>query len=130
MSSANVKNVPSPNNHIMYWVDQNAKDDIYLQRQLSRFINNKLTIFDNIIDCSEKIRSLADEERVILVVSGRFGKELVPTVNNLTQILAIYVYCSNRDLHFQWAKCYKKASFYNSGKFYYLFCVNTSTELW
>ncbi|CAF1273754.1 unnamed protein product [Adineta ricciae] len=108
MFSSTVQNVSLSNTYKLHWLDQNAKDDIYLQKQLNEFFNNELTIFDNIIDYNENIRLLADEERVILIVSGYFGKELVPTVNNLSQVLAIYVYCSNRDLHLQWTKNYKK----------------------
>ena len=104
MSSANRENV-------LYWLDPNAKDHIHLHSQLNQLVNNKLTIFDNPNNCIERIRSLQNEERVVLVVSGQFDKELVPTVNNSSQVLAIYIYCSNRDIHLQWVKNYKKASY-------------------
>lgn len=117
MSSTNVeKNLPAAINYGIYWLDLNAKDDVHLQSQLNQLADNQLTVFDNPIDCSERIQSLANGKRVILVISDQFGRELVPTVDDLPQVIAIFVYCPNRDSHLQWAKRYKKASFYASAK--------------
>ena len=109
-------NLPAATGYGIFWLDLNAKDDVHLKSQLNQLVDNQLTVFDNPIDCSERIRSLADGERVILVISGQFGRELVPTVDDLSQVVAIFVYCSNRDSHLQWVKRYKKASFYASAK--------------
>jgi hypothetical protein len=43
-----------------------------------------------------------------LIVSGQFGREIVPKIHQLEQLSAIYVYCMNKEANEQWAKDFLK----------------------
>lgn len=51
----------------------------------------------------EYFKSQAPNARVTLIVSGRLGQQLVPNIQSLTQISAIYVYCMDKAMHQKWA---------------------------
>lgn len=41
--------------------------------------------------------------RLILITSGRAGRELVPKIHQLTQVASIYVFCIDENTHKKWA---------------------------
>ncbi|CAF3985218.1 unnamed protein product [Rotaria sp. Silwood1] len=43
-----------------------------------------------------------------MIVSGQLGKEIVPSVHNLQQVISIYVYCMNKEINEQWASRFTK----------------------
>ena len=95
------------------WIDANANktqdnEDTY---EALRASINYLQIFDNLQDGEKYIRSILSE-KIILIVSGGYGKELVPRIHDLVQVNCIYVYCYDKAHHEEWAKNYSKVSFY------------------
>jgi hypothetical protein len=69
-----------------------------------RSIINNLQRFHEIKPCQQYIESSSEYDRLVLVVSGQLGKELVPKIDKLRQVIAIYVYCMNVEAHETWAK--------------------------
>ncbi|CAF3942892.1 unnamed protein product [Rotaria sordida] len=57
-------------------------------------------------------RGIADPRRFILVVSGALGETLVPEIHEHSNILSIYVYCSWREKHEKWSRCYSKVGYH------------------
>ncbi|CAF4213194.1 unnamed protein product, partial [Didymodactylos carnosus] len=93
----------------LLWLDQNvnkSKDNLETQAQLRRSINCLLT-FESAIECEEHIRERKDE-KIVLIVSGRLGREIVPRVHDLSQLSAIYVYCMDQTTNERWAKFHEK----------------------
>ncbi|CAF3717048.1 unnamed protein product [Rotaria sp. Silwood1] len=43
-----------------------------------------------------------------MIVSGRLGREIVPSIHQLQQIILIYVYCSDKESHKAWADKFSK----------------------
>ncbi|CAF3595966.1 unnamed protein product [Rotaria sp. Silwood1] len=43
-----------------------------------------------------------------MIVSDEFGKEIVPSVQNLRQVMSIYVYSMNKEINEQWASRFVK----------------------
>ncbi|CAF1143075.1 unnamed protein product [Rotaria sp. Silwood1] len=43
-----------------------------------------------------------------MIVSGQLGKEIVPSVHNLQQVVSIYVYCMNKEINEQWSSRFSK----------------------
>ncbi|CAF1071152.1 unnamed protein product [Rotaria sordida] len=43
-----------------------------------------------------------------MIVSGQLGKEIVPSIHNLRQVMSIYVYCMNKAINEQWASRFVK----------------------
>ena len=54
-------------------------------------------------------------------MSGKFGMELVPRIDQLEQVFAIYVFCFEREKYIEWAKQFKKVKHFSSSfsSFYY-----------
>ncbi len=94
----------------LLWLDENVnsnKENINAQKIL-RTVINQLKIFENYHLCEQYIRQITDVNSVILIVSGRYGKELIPTIHNLLQLNAVYVYCMDIKSNEIWAKKYDK----------------------
>ncbi|CAF4555071.1 unnamed protein product [Rotaria sp. Silwood2] len=53
-------------------------------------------------------RHAYNQRRIIFIVSGQIGENLVPDIHENSNILSIYVYCSWREYHEKWSKPYSK----------------------
>lgn len=91
------------------WLDQNAnsrEDNRQTQKELRQIINH-LRVFDKINECEQYIRQIK-HEKIVLIVSGRLGREIVPRLHDLSQFYACYVLCQDQKLNEQWAKNFSK----------------------
>lgn len=113
MAFANIKIYPSQEkleDILFYWLDAEVNTSDHnktLQKQICSVIDY-LEIFDNQSECQEAIKSLPKNERLILIVSGRLGRQIVPQIHDLRQVISIYVYCSDKALNEEWARQFKK----------------------
>jgi tetratricopeptide (TPR) repeat protein len=96
------------------WCDQsigsntNSNDDTNTLLQLARIVNKKRQLihtFTEIDPCREFIKHV---NNICLIISGSFGKKLVPLVHDLIQIHSIYVFCMDKQKHDEWARQYPK----------------------
>ena len=97
--------------YTLLWCDAkvNATDDNgQMQLELRQLINFFKT-FESADLCKLYIERKPDEE-VILIVSGSIGKQLIPNIHNLSQVIAIYVFCLDLREHQVWAEKYGKVS--------------------
>jgi len=94
----------------LIWLDSlvNTSEENLDGQKLIRASIDHLKKFDNVNKCEEYIRSIAQDERIILIVSGRLGREIIPRIHQLRQVSSIYVYCLDKSANEQWAKQYKK----------------------
>ncbi|CAF1113254.1 unnamed protein product [Didymodactylos carnosus] len=93
----------------LIWLDakvKTSKDNLNTQMQLKKVINF-LKIFDNLLECEQYIRRVQNE-KVVLIVSGRLGREIVPNIHDLPQLNSIYVYCLDKVSNQQWSNKYQK----------------------
>ncbi|UJR23856.1 hypothetical protein I4U23_026831 [Adineta vaga] len=91
------------------WVDQNihsTKDNRDTQEELRQIINH-LRTFDNADECEQYIRQIKNE-KVILIVSGGLGRNIIPRIHDLSQFSACYVFCQDKKANEQWANNYHK----------------------
>lgn len=91
------------------WLDRtvnSSEDNLETLRELRQIIND-LRTFDNIDQCEKYIRQIT-EEKVVLIVSGAFGQQIVSRIHNLPQFSACYVFCQNKKVNEEWAKQYPK----------------------
>lgn len=97
------------NTPIYVWLGSNGRLDSDNFKKIKKHLkknNSSLKTFDGIIDCKNFIEMSANEK--ILFVSGSYGRQIVPVIHDLPQLLGVYVYCSNKELHLQWANQYTK----------------------
>lgn len=100
--------------YTLIWLDQDvndARENIQAQARFREAIN-QMKLFQKADECSKYIHSLSKDDRVIMIVSGRSGQEVAPTVHQLPQVCAIYVYCMNKGKYEQWAKDFPKVDLY------------------
>ncbi|CAF0974270.1 unnamed protein product [Rotaria sordida] len=94
----------------LVWLDSSindSQDNLHTQQQLRTIINH-LRTFDNSYDCEHYIRSVSNHDRIVIIVSGLSGRQLVPRIHNLRQVCSIYVYCMDRKTNAQWTKNFTK----------------------
>ncbi len=98
----------------LLWLDaavNESQENIDAQQQLRTSINF-LRTFEDGDQCEKYIRSIPKDDRIVLIVSGRFGETIVSRIHSLRQMSAIYVYCKDKKRHEAWAKQFKKVNQY------------------
>ena len=94
----------------LIWLDKKVNEtdsNRQTQKALRQIINN-LKTFDDQQQCHNYITSCCAQDRMILIISGQLGQQLVPQIYQLRQISSIYVYCKNKEANEQWARKYDK----------------------
>ncbi|CAF0944847.1 unnamed protein product [Didymodactylos carnosus] len=96
---------------LLIWLDANVNptDDNFVQQKLHLAINY-IKVFDSVEQCEQFILKRNENyEKIVLVVSESYARQVVPDVHDLPQISAIYVYGIDKSTNANWAKQYKKA---------------------
>ncbi|CAF4237845.1 unnamed protein product, partial [Adineta steineri] len=97
-------------NVLLIWLDNNINDNNAdcnnTIKQLKRVVNNVNTFTDG-KQCVEFIQTISNN-KVCMIVSGSLGKHIVPHVHHMSQVDTIFIFCSNREWHKQWAKEWPK----------------------
>ncbi|CAF3874260.1 unnamed protein product [Rotaria sp. Silwood1] len=91
------------------WLDDNiqAKDNRDTEQKL-RSIINRFKKFQDLEQCQKYIEQRSQNERVVMIVSGRLGQAIVPSIHKIRQIISIYVYCMDKERNKQWAVNFPK----------------------
>ncbi|CAF3382494.1 unnamed protein product [Rotaria socialis] len=109
LSSTPVNKLTNLETFSLMWLDANVhttEDNIDAQVKLREAINF-LQTFDKENECEEAIRNIVNE-KVVLIVSGRLGRNVVPRLHDLSQLTCVYVYCFDKDGNKQWSDKYSK----------------------
>ncbi|CAF1439837.1 unnamed protein product [Adineta steineri] len=96
------------------WLDQNinsTQDNRDTLKALRQAINHLRTFDDS--DAYEQYIRQINQEKVILIVSGSWGRQIIPRLHDLPQLSAFYVFCQDHEANEQWANKYHK----NNGVF-------------
>lgn len=93
----------------LIWLDANtdAPDSRDVEQKL-RSVINYLKRFQDVKTCQKYIEQTTANDRIVLIVSGSLGKQIVPAVQAIRAVVSIYVYCMNTEFHSNWANKYKK----------------------
>jgi len=94
----------------LIWLDSlvnNSQENLQAQEQLRTAINH-LKTFENEQLCLKYIKSVPKDDRIVLIVSGKLGRSIVPKIFHLRQIVSIYVYCTDKTFNEQWAQHFIK----------------------
>jgi hypothetical protein len=90
------------------WLDDSINEENAVNQQQLRLIDNNLKILKNKTECNEYLNSQPDGARITLIVNGRLGKEVVPDIKESPKIIAIHVFCMNKEAHLVWASKIEK----------------------
>lgn len=94
----------------LLWLDGEVntnEENKSAQRRL-RTIINQLKTFQDSKACKKYIKSFTEQDRIILIVSGRLSKELIPEIHHLRQLSSVYIYCWDKKAYKRWAKDFSK----------------------
>ncbi|CAF4257512.1 unnamed protein product [Rotaria sordida] len=105
--------VRRPQNIVRHvWLDASANSNSSSSKKVKKQLTTKLEKVTavNSVNYFKEYIEICDDESVVLIVSGSYGRQIVPEIHNLTQLLAVYVYCANLEPNVQWTKNYTKVS--------------------
>ncbi|CAM2714076.1 unnamed protein product [Rotaria socialis] len=95
---------------IIVWLDQhmNETESEFITRKRDlRQVIDCLIAFNDIDKCFAYIKSI-EQEKIFFIVSGALGRNFMDDLNDYSQIIFIYFYCSNENYYRSWKKNYKK----------------------
>ncbi len=96
----------------LIWLDSqsNSSEKIKQTQERVRSSINDVRIFEDADECIKNIQlSIAD--KMIVIVNVELGEILISYVHELSQVIAIYIYDINQDLHRQRSRKYSKIKF-------------------
>ncbi|CAF1439571.1 unnamed protein product, partial [Adineta steineri] len=93
----------------LIWLDANinVKETRGTEQKL-RSIINRIKKFQDVKQCQQYIEQTSQKDRLVIIVSGRLGQEIVPYIHQLRQVITIYVYCMDKKNNEQWALKFAK----------------------
>jgi hypothetical protein len=103
----------------LIWLDTNT--DVNQNRDAEeklRPVINHFKRFENVKQCKKYIEQCSKQDQIVLITSGQLGKEIVPGIHHLPQVVSIYIFCYNVEAHKIWAfehtkvKSLRKTSLY------------------
>lgn len=84
--------------------------NIEIQQQLRTIINYFLP-FEDKKQCLQYIQSLSKDDRIILIINGKYGQQIIPQIVHLQQIISIYVCSHDKKSTEHWTKKFKKVNY-------------------
>ena len=93
-------------NNLLVWLDGTIDEqNDNCQKTIGQFrhVVNTIKPFTDSGRCIHFLESMKDEN-AFMVVSGALGEQIVPRIHSMSQIDAIFVFCSNQSYHEKWAK--------------------------
>ncbi len=94
----------------LIWSDpsvNNSSENKSIQEKLREIFLNNFKSFESGDQCENFINQ-NQNQRLMLIVSGQIGRDLVPKIHTLSQVISIYVYCMDKKANEKWAKNYDK----------------------
>ncbi|CAF2058463.1 unnamed protein product [Rotaria magnacalcarata] len=96
--------------YTIIWLDNNKKksqQNLSIQRKLRTIINH-FKIFQNEDACEEHIKSMSDDDYIILITNDQIGEKFIPRIHNSQQIFSIYIHAQNKNIDQRWMNQFPK----------------------
>ncbi|CAF0729386.1 unnamed protein product [Adineta steineri] len=94
----------------LVWFDyqiSHLPEYVTLQEKLRNIINY-LKIFENVDQCEQYIRSIFDNDRVIIIINYESAQEIISHIHSLRQVDSIYIYNVDEKINKKWIEKYFK----------------------
>ena len=93
----------------LIWLDSGV-DEIHNEdtKQKLQSSLNYFKGFQNGTECQQYIEQRSKDDRLVMIVSGRLGREVVPNIHQLRQVSSIYVFCMDKKANEKWASEFSK----------------------
>ncbi|CAF0781664.1 unnamed protein product, partial [Rotaria sordida] len=90
----------------LIWLDANideSKGNYKQSIQDLRDVVATITTYTDVDQCVDYLTDIEDE-KVLLIVSGALGQQIIPEIQACPQLDSIYVFCDNQLIYEQWAR--------------------------
>lgn len=77
--------------------------------QVLRSVINQLQAFNDDDQCKKCMRQIG-RQKVVLFVSGKRGRKMIPSINSLPTFVASYVFCQDLEGNEEWYSKYSEVS--------------------
>ncbi|CAF1468503.1 unnamed protein product [Adineta steineri] len=94
----------------LIWLDETVnklRENLQGQQRLRASINRLLT-FEDYQLCLQCIQSLSRYDRIIIIVNGQLGKQHIPQIASIQQIISIYIYDTDKQNTERWTQNFSK----------------------
>jgi tetratricopeptide (TPR) repeat protein len=93
----------------LIWLDDNMSDssDYLLTQTMLLELNPAAQFYSNFDRCLDLIKSIKDEQ-IFLIVSGAFARRVLSQIHQHQTLVAIFIFCANRQHHQSLMDQYKK----------------------
>ena len=97
------------------WLDPNvnvSKENQSIQEKLKQSFDQNFKPFEKL---EEMVNYMQDKEnqRFLLITGGQIGRQIVPKVNDFSQLQGVVIYCMDKSAHMKWSKEYEKVISFN-----------------
>ncbi|CAF0884186.1 unnamed protein product [Rotaria sordida] len=95
---------------ILVWLDPNVDtnaENVQTQERLRKILTCLIT-FDTVDACEQWLKKCCSDEKILFIVSGAYGQEIIPKIHHLQAIISIYIYCLDIDRNKIWAQNFAK----------------------
>ena len=103
-------NVQMTQNMLLIWLDATIDESSDgCQNTITNFRDavNTIDMFTDGEECIQFLEEMANE-KACMIISGSFGQQIVPRIHNLPQVDSIFIFCSDKTHHEEWAKDWSK----------------------
>ena len=77
-----------------------------------RTIINYVKKFHNVDECKNYIEQTSEDDRLVLIIGGQLGRQIVPSIHQLRQVSAIYLHSEDKESEDKWACEFVKVRFF------------------
>ena len=97
-------------NVLLIWldsnIDENSSDCQNTITRLRRAVN-VVNIYTDGDQCVQFLQDMGNE-KACMIISGALGQHMMPRVHDLSPVDSIFIFCSNKTYHEEWAKKWPK----------------------
>lgn len=94
----------------LIYTNFNLQDIENIEQKLEPIINNFIK-FEDLEQCQQYIQQTSSTDRLILILNSEFGRQLIPSIHQLQQVISIYIYSTNTDSNEEHFSKYSKVTF-------------------
>ncbi|CAF1338162.1 unnamed protein product [Adineta steineri] len=93
----------------LIWLETNINDRKHedVEEMLHSTINH-IKKFDDLDKCKKYIEEASKDDKLVLLISGQLGRQLIPFIHQLQHISAIYIISEDKENDKTWARDFPK----------------------
>ncbi|CAF3583222.1 unnamed protein product [Rotaria sp. Silwood1] len=91
---------------LLIWLDANineSEDDYKAALHELRCIIASVATFTDVRECLDFLSKIKNK-KVVMIVSGSLGQQIIPEIQEWPQLESVYVFCGNQSIHEKWAR--------------------------